>query len=574
MAQGKRRIIGQILKEMKCVTESQIQEALAIQKQRGGVIGEILAELGYVSEADIRRALCKQAGMQEVDLDKVDIPPELIGRVTADIAATYKVVPVSEQKGVLYLAMADPLDVKTLDALRFMLGRVEGVLADTEAVERAVERYYSGQGESAEDIMRDLDDSALADFEQISVETIDEDTITKMADSAPVKKLLSLVLLNAIRDKASDIHFEPFEEEFRIRYRVDGALYEMQPPPKPLGMALTSRIKVLADLNIAERRVPQDGRIELNVAGSQVDLRISVLPTMFGESVVMRVLDRTAVSLDLNRLGLRDDDLAVFRQLISKPNGIILVTGPTGSGKTTTLYSALNEINSVEDKIITTEDPVEYDLNGIMQVQVHPEYDVTFASCLRSILRQDPDIILIGEIRDHETAEIAVHASLTGHLVFSTLHTNDAPTSITRLLEIGVEPYLLTATVEGIVAQRLVRRICKQCKHEFAPSADILKEIGLTLEEVQDRKFAFGVGCDACSSVGYKGRMAIIEQLILDDDLRDLIMDRASAVKIRDAARQKGMRTLRQSGILGIYDQMTTIEEVMKETVMEDMDIG
>lgn len=574
MAQAKRKILGQILKEMKCVTESQIQEALAIQKQRGGVIGEILVGMGYVSEANVRRALCKQAGMQEVDLDKVDVPPEIIERVSADIATTYHVVPVAEQKGVLYLAMADPLDVKILDALRFMLGRVEGLLADAEAVERAVARYYSGQSESADDIMRELDDTALADFESVNVESIDEDTIAKMADSAPVKKLLSLVLLNAIRDKASDIHFEPFEHEFRIRYRVDGALYEMQPPPKALGMALTSRIKVLADLNIAERRLPQDGRIELNVAGSQVDLRISVLPTMFGESVVMRVLDRSAVSLDLDRLGFRDDDLVTFRNLINKPNGIVLVTGPTGSGKTTTLYSALNEVNSVEDKIITTEDPVEYDLVGIMQVQVHPEYDVTFSNCLRSILRQDPDIILIGEIRDKETADIAVHASLTGHLVFSTLHTNDAPTAITRLLEIGIEPFLLTATVEGVVAQRLVRRICKQCRQEFAPSDEILRQIGLTVADVQGRKFAFGLGCQACSNVGYRGRMAIIEQLVFDDDLREVVMDRASAVKLRDVARKKGMRTLRQSGILAIYDQLTTIEEVIRETQIEDLEIG
>jgi len=572
MAIQKRRLLGQILKEMGLVTESQVQEALAIQKQRGGVIGEILVQLGYVSEMDVKRALCKQAGVQEVDLDKIEIPPELIERVPPEVANTYKVVPVAEEKGVLYVAMKDPLDVKTLDSLRFLIGdRVEGVMSEPEAVERAVERYYGGATESTGDILRGLDDSALEEFEKVEAETIDEETITRLADAAPVKKLLSLILLNAIRDKASDIHFEPFENEFKVRYRVDGALYEMQPPPKALGVALTSRIKVMANLNIAERRLPQDGRIVINVAGNMVELRISVLPTMFGESVVMRVLDRSVVSLDLDRLGFRDDDIAAFRELISKPNGVILVTGPTGCGKTTTLYSALNELNSIDKKIITTEDPVEYDLEGIIQVEVHPEYDVTFANCLRSILRQDPDIILVGEIRDLETAEIAVHASLTGHLVFSTLHTNDAPTAITRLLEMGVEPFLITASLEGVVAQRLVRRICTACKTPFVPSADILAEIGLTPEDVGNRKFYHGRGCAACNNVGYKGRMAIVEMLVMDDDLRDLIMKGASSTTLREAAKEKGMRTLRQSGILAIYDGLTTIEEVIRETVMEEM---
>jgi len=571
MAILKRKMLGQVLKEMGLVSESQVQEALAVQKQRGGVVGEILVELGYVEESDVRRALCKQAGMQEVDLKKIEIPPELIERVPTEVATTYNVVPVAEQKGILYVAMADPLDVKTLDALRFLIGtRVEGMMADPEDVEEAIQRYYSGQAETTEEILSKLDDTDLADFSKVEAENIDEETIAKMADSAPVKKLLSLVLLNAIRDKASDIHFEPFEEGFKIRYRIDGALYEMQPPPKPLGIALTSRIKVMANLDIAERRLPQDGRLELNVGGNPVDLRVSVLPTMFGESVVMRVLDRSVVSLDLDRLGFREDDITEFRQLIKKPNGIILLTGPTGCGKTTTLYSALNELNSVDKKIITTEDPVEYDLDGIMQVQVHPEYNVTFANCLRSILRQDPDIILIGEIRDLETAEIAVHASLTGHLVFSTLHTNDAPTAITRLLDMGVEPFLITATVEGIVAQRLVRRICTSCKVAYVPSADLLEQLGLTPADVGDRKFYYGRGCEACNHVGYKGRMAIVEPFVLDDTLRELIMSESSASRLRAAAREKGMKTLRQSGILAIYDGLTTIEEVIRETMVEE----
>jgi type IV pilus assembly protein PilB len=382
-----------------------------------------------------------------------------------------------------------------------------------------------------------------------------------------VVKLLNMILLQAIRDRASDVHLEPFEHEFKVRYRVDGVLYEMMPPPVHLARAVTSRVKVMANLDIAETRLPQDGRIELNVGGNPVDLRVSTLPTMYGESVVMRILDRSNLALDLEKLGFRPDELSAFRKLVSKPNGIILITGPTGSGKTTTLYSVLQEANTIEDKIITTEDPVEYDLEGIIQVQVNEEIGLTFANCLRSILRQDPDKILVGEIRDLETAQIAVESSLTGHIVYSTLHTNDAPSAVTRMLDLGLEPFLITATLEGVVAQRLCRRICVQCKTPYDPSEQELYELELTPSEVEGRQFYYGKGCKNCNGTGYRGRIAIFEMMIMNDRLRELIMNQGSTSELRNAAREDGMRTLRDSGLLHIYDGITTIEEVVKETI-------
>jgi type IV pilus assembly protein PilB len=415
----------------------------------------------------------------------------------------------------------------------------------------------------------------IAGDEQLAVledrgESIDLETIKEMADANPVKRLVNMVLLEAIRNRASDVHFEPFEDEFKMRYRIDGHLYEMLPPPRSIAMAVASRIKVMAKLDIAERRLPQDGRIELLVNNAPVDLRVSVLPTMFGESVVLRVLDRTQVSLDIEKLGMRDDDMRVFRRLIARPNGIIIVTGPTGCGKTTTLYSALRELNDVAVKILTAEDPVEYDIDGLVQVQINEEIGLTFARCLRHFLRQDPDIVLVGEIRDLETAEIAVQASLTGHLVFSTLHTNDAPSSIARILDLGLEPFLITATLEGIVAQRLVRTICPRCKEAFEPTEEMLQELGLTPDDVSGRTFFHGTGCDYCRGTGYSGRIAIFEIMLLDDELRDMIMQRRSTNVVREAARKLGMRTLRESGLLAIYDGVTTIEEVVSQTIYED----
>jgi type IV pilus assembly protein PilB len=390
-----------------------------------------------------------------------------------------------------------------------------------------------------------------------------------LADSAPVRKLLNMILLMAIKDHASDVHFEPFEDEFRIRIKADGVLYELVPPPRHLAFAITTRIKVMANLDIAERRMPQDGRIELSVGGHPVDLRVSVLPTMFGESVVMRVLDRSVVSLDLNKVGMDQPTIAAFRSVIGKPNGIVLVTGPTGSGKTTTLYSALSELNCIEDKLITTEDPVEYDMDGIVQIPIDSEIGVTFAACLRAILRQDPDRILVGEIRDLETAEIAVQASLTGHLVFSTLHTNDAASSITRLKDMGVPTFLITATVEAILAQRLVRRNCSQCREEIEPSDEILFDLGIKREDIGNRKIYRGKGCEVCNSTGYKGRVGLFELMVMNDELRELVMTNASVDQLRETARNYGMVTLRDAGQAFMWEGTTSAEEVIRETILE-----
>ncbi|MHC4229909.1 MAG: GspE/PulE family protein, partial [Planctomycetota bacterium] len=393
----------------------------------------------------------------------------------------------------------------------------------------------------------------------------------ELSESNPVKKLLNLVLLQAIRDKASDIHFEPFEDEYKMRYRIDGVLYEMVPPPKYIAAALSSRIKVMADLDIAERRLPQDGRISLTVQGNPIDLRVSVLPTMFGESVVLRVLDRSQASFNLAELGLSQRDHETVRKLIRKPNGIIIVTGPTGCGKTTTLYSALDELNDIATKIITTEDPVEYDVDGLVQVQMRPAIGLTFARCLRSILRQDPDIILVGEIRDLETAEIAAQASLTGHVVFTTLHTNDAPSSVARLLDLGVEPFLITATVEGIVAQRLIRRICLKCKTQFEPTEAQLIELQLTPDDIKGKEFYYGRGCSKCNGTGYKGRIGLFEIMVFNDEIRELIMNQGSTGVLRDAAQKNGMILLRENGLAAVYDGITTIDEIVKETMIEQV---
>ncbi|HID24592.1 MAG TPA: type II/IV secretion system protein, partial [Planctomycetaceae bacterium] len=430
----------------------------------------------------------------------------------------------------------------------------------------------SERQESIEDIVAELEkDEELQRVATtgVSPDAIDLDAVEEMAEAAGVRKLLNMVLLLAIKDKASDIHFEPFEDEFKMRYRVDGVLYEMVPPPRHLAMAISTRLKVMSNLDIAERRLPQDGRIELNVGGNPVDMRLSVLPTMFGESCCLRVLDRTVVQLDLNKIGMDPNTLARWRDVIHRPHGIVLVTGPTGCGKTTTLYATLNELNDVSVKIITTEDPIEYDLEGIVQVQINEEIGVTFANCLRAILRQDPDKILVGEIRDLETAEIAVQSSLTGHIVFSTLHTNDAPSTITRLRDLGVPPFLITATVEGILAQRLVRRICPDCKTQFEPSPEMLMELNLTPADVEGKKFYYGRGCERCNNTGCRGRTGIFELMDMNDNIRDLIANNASTDALREEARKAGMITLREAGLEAIFKGITTIDEVVRETVFD-----
>jgi type IV pilus assembly protein PilB len=564
-------LLGQILIEQGLITEAQLQQALAYQRQHGGALGQILIEKGLITDEDVLLALGEQADMEVIDLEGIEIPEEIFDMVSPSIANIYRIIPVALEKGVLTVAMADPLHLNALDDMRFMLNvEVIGAVSNESAVEVALEKYYGGKAERLEDILSEYDADDLENvMDVISTdgEVLDISELEKMATAAPVVKLLNLVLLTAIRDQSSDIHFEPFEDEFKIRYRIDGVLLEMQPPPRQLALAIISRIKVMSNLDIAERRVPQDGRIELNIGGNPIDLRVSTLPTMFGESVVMRVLDRSVVSLDLERLGIREDDYAYMVELIERPNGIVLVTGPTGSGKTTTLYSALNKANQPGIKIITTEDPVEYDLDGIIQVAIQEEIGKTYARCLRSILRQDPDKILVGEIRDKETASIAIEASLTGHLVFSTLHTNDAPSTITRLLDMGLEPFLVAATLEAVIAQRLVRVICTKCKDQYEPDVKSLMEVGLRAEDAAGRTFYYGRGCDHCNRTGYRGRNAIYEIMKVGASIRDLIVQAKSTEVLRAEAMAAGMRSLRDAGILKIFDGLTTIEEVVRETL-------
>ncbi len=568
------RPIGRVLIKMGKLRRAQVEEALEIQKDRRGPIGAIMVELGYISEEELHHALAAQSGMQMVNLGKMDIPPEVVAVMTSQMANTYRVMAydLDEEGKVLRIAMDNPDNFVATDDLHTLLGyRVKAAICSKDDLQNALDRYYpEGEQGSIANLIDDLsEDADLSKFEGRG-DSIDLADLKEAANLAPVKKLLNLVLLQAIKDKASDIHFEPFEDEFKMRYRIDGVLYEMMPPPKYVAMAISSRIKVMADLDIAERRLPQDGRIELQLKGQPIDLRVSVLPTLFGESVVLRVLDRGNVQLSLDKIGMHDDDLDAFRQLIHKPNGLIVNTGPTGSGKTTTLYAALQELNEPTEKILTAEDPVEYDIDGLVQVQIRTEVGMTFARALRSFLRQDPDVILVGEIRDLETAQISAQASLTGHLVLSTLHTNDAPSAIARLLDLGLEPFLVTATLEAIVAQRLVRRICTNCKTPYQPTDDQLWELRLKAEDLAGKEFFYGKGCDYCNNTGYRGRLGLYEIMVLDDTLRDMIMENASTAVLRREAIKRGMRILRESGLLAIYNGVSTIDEIVRETILED----
>ncbi|HDS85424.1 MAG TPA: pilus assembly protein PilB [Phycisphaerales bacterium] len=568
----KGRSLGRILIKMGLLTREKVHECLVLQKERGGKVklGQILLEQNLIKKRDLQIALAGQRGMEYADIENIEIPQSVLEYVPAQMARTYRIIPLQYDKSRnrLTVVMDSPDNFRATDDLSTLMGfSVEAKVADEEAISAALDKYYKEEDSSLNELIGEIEsDVSLTQF-QGRDQSIDLDDLKEMADSTGVKKLLNLVLLQAIRDKASDIHFEPFEDEYKMRYRIDGVLYEMVPPPKHIAMALSSRIKVMAQLDIAERRLPQDGRIPLVVGGNPVDLRVSILPTMFGESVVLRVLDRSQVDLRLDMLGLREHELKMVSQLIHKPNGIIVVTGPTGSGKTTTLYSCLKDLNDVATKIITTENPVEYDIDGLVQVQIRPEIGLTFAKCLRSILRQDPDIVMVGEVRDLETAEISIQASLTGHLVFSTLHTNDAPSSVARLLDLGLEPFLVTATLEGIIAQRLVRRICTHCKTEFRPTEEQLMELGLMPEDVGDKIFFYGKGCDQCNNTGFRGRTGLYEIMAMNDEIRDLIMNHASTAVLREAAKRAGMHTLRENGLSAIYDGITTIEEVVRETL-------
>ena len=567
--------IGQILIDLGLIDETQLDTMLEEQQARGGeLLGRIGLSLGFFTDEQLGEALAEQWNTTFVTLYDQEIPTDTLRLLSEPMAQLYRVIAMKLVGNRLTVATAAPQKIQIADELRTLLGYEIDILVATDPeIDKALEKYYSSDIDTVESLVegmeKDAELAAAAAAAASSGNAFDLTGIEALAESAPVRKLLNMVLLLAIRDGASDIHFEPFEQEFRIRIKADGVLFEMVPPPKHLAIAITTRIKVMANLDIAERRLPQDGRIELTVGGHPVDLRVSVLPTLFGESVVMRVLDRGVVSLDLTKVGMNDTILRQFREVIIRPNGIVLVTGPTGSGKTTTLYSALSELNTIEDKLITTEDPVEYDIDGIVQVPIDSDIGNTFAACLRAILRQDPDRILVGEIRDVETAEIAVQASLTGHMVFSTLHTNDAPSTVTRLRDMGVPPFLITATVEAILAQRLVRRICTNCIEEIQPEADILADLEISTEEALSKKFYRGKGCEKCNNTGYKGRLGLFELMIVNDEMRDLIMRNASTEVLREAARKAGMVTLREAGMDGIFAGDTTAEEVIRETILE-----
>jgi len=568
------RRIGQILVDLGIIDEQQLAMLLEEQQARGGeLLGRIAVSQNLVNEEQLAEALAEQWNTVYVALTDRVMRDDVLELVSEPMAQLYRVVPLEKKGNRLTIATAEPQKIHIADELRVLLGYDINVCVTTEPeIQKAIEKHYSANTDTVESIVQNLEaDKELEEAAAAAAmsDKIDLTSVEALAESAPVRKLLNMVLLMAIRDGASDIHFEPFEHDFQIRMKNDGVLQETVPPPKHLAFAITTRIKVMANLDIAERRLPQDGRIELMVGGHPVDLRVSVLPTLFGESVVMRVLDRGVVSLSLENLGMDPEILRKFRMMIKRPNGIVLVTGPTGSGKTTTLYSALSELNDIEDKLITTEDPVEYDIDGIVQVPIDTDIGNTFAACLRAILRQDPDRILVGEIRDVETAEIAVQAALTGHMVFSTLHTNDSPATVTRLRDMGVPPFLITATVEAILAQRLVRRICTKCKEEIVPSPEVIADLEMTAEQVAGKKFYRGTGCDRCNGSGYKGRLGLYELLLMTDELRDMVVRNASTEELREVARKAGMVTLRDAGMNGIFAGLTTAEEVIRETILE-----
>ena len=541
-----------------------VDDVLQEVASTGKSLVEVLVDYQVCDEAAFYQVIADAIGAEYVDLKKYDAPPEITKLLPAGLAQLHRAFPLGYDDHILTVALCDPLNQQTLEDLRFSIGKdIQAVVAPVYQIEDLIKKYYGSDASSLDSILEEL--GGGISFEREGGE-LDIKELENEANAAPIIRYVDLVLAQAIQDRASDIHFEPFETEFKIRYRVDGALYEMAPPPRHLANPVISRVKVMSNLNIAERRIPQDGRIQKIIAGRPVDLRVSTLPTQFGESVVLRVLDRTTVQLDLESLGMPDEIYNYLLHTIEKPNGIFIVTGPTGSGKTTTLYACLNKINTVDSKVLTCEDPVEYDIEGIIQVPINDNIDLTFARVLRAFLRQDPDRIMIGETRDKETAQIAIQASLTGHLVFTTLHTNDAPGAITRLIDMGVEPFLISASLEGVLGQRLIRKICTQCKTTYEPSESVLAQLGLTPQEIGDKNFFFGKGCDYCNNTGYRSRKGIYELLNISDPLRELINQRAPSVVMKQKAIELGMITLRDDGLRTIYEGLTTIEEVLKYT--------
>lgn len=561
------KYISDTLIEKRLINRAELEEVGEEKKRTGKTVTRILVDQGIVSSSHLLKLLSEQVGMEPIELKGKVPDPKALSLVNAASARLYMVLPLKVVGNTLDIALADPFNPLVLDDLRFMLGMdIRSYIADELELQEALDKYYGQIKESIDDIIKEIEELHPVPEFKGDWQTIDISSLEQLAKSGPVVKLLNLILVQAIRDRASDIHLEPFEDEFKVRYRVDGALYEMVPPPKRLSLALSSRVKVMSGLNIAERRLPQDGRIQIHLDGRDVELRISTLPTSFGESVVMRVLDRSVVSLELDQLGLDKDMENLIRRLLQHPHGIIIATGPTGAGKTTTLYSCLKVINTIDTKILTTEDPVEYDIDGVIQIGIRENIGLTFGRCLRHILRQDPDKIMVGEIRDLETAQMAVQASLTGHLVLSTLHTNDAPEAITRLIDMGLEPFLVTSTLEAVIAQRLVRKICVSCREPFIPKQEILDTLGLSESMVAGKQFFHGKGCSICNFTGYKGRTGIFEVLVMDDQLRNLVLERAPTVTIRQKAKELGMVSLKESGLKKIYDGVTTIEEVAKVT--------
>jgi type IV pilus assembly protein PilB len=553
---GGRELLGQILKRHGHVREAQIQEALGAQRKSGGLIGQHLVAAGALGARELAAALAEQAGLESVDLARVKPSAEALAAVDASVAHAFCVLPLERSGQVLRVAIADPLNTSVLDDLGFQTGlEIRGALGEEALLRRLVLECYG-------------EERSLKDAVAEAARAVGGSDAQQAAQSAPVVRLLNSILHRAIRDRASDVHFEVFPGELRIRYRVDGALYEIEAPPAHLAAPLVARIKVVSELDIAETKMPQDGRIQLAIDGRQVDLRVATLPGIAGEGCVLRVLDRSAVSLELSALGLEAAERSALENLTQLPHGIVLVTGPTGSGKTTTLYAMLNYANDPAIKIITVEDPVEYDIDGIVQVPINDEIGVNYAKVLRTVLRQDPDKILVGEIRDAETAAVAVEASLTGHTVFATVHTNDAPSAVTRLVDLGVEPFLITSTLEAVVAQRLVRRVCDGCRQQYEPDESQWVQLGQDARDrLARRPLSYGKGCERCFHTGYRGRTAIYEILIIDAPLRAAIQRRASVAELRRIARAAGMRSLRESGLLAVAEGRTTIEEVVRETL-------
>ena len=556
-----------LVKEKGLVDDIQFEEVSQEHERTGKPFGEILKNFGLVDGDTQLQIIAEYLGTEVIDLRSVSFTPELLAVVPSATARMYQCIPVGLFGSTLQVALGSPLNPSAMDELGFIIRKdLAQVVADPGQIARSIDQHYGNQTESVGDILKELGEDAELTKTVADVQNASEAELGDMANEVPIVRFVNLVLFQAIQDRASDIHFEPFEDEFKIRYRVDGALYEMAPPPKELAIPVISRLKVMANLNIAERRMPQDGRITVPLGNKMIDLRISCLPTAFGESVVLRVLDRSAVSLDIESLGLPKHVLEYTTEAVQQPNGIFVVTGPTGSGKTTTLYSCLRKINTMDSKLLTAEDPVEFDIEGIMQVQVNEAAGMTFSKALRSFLRQDPDVIMLGEMRDLETSQIAIQASLTGHLVLSTLHTNDAPGAVTRLLDMGVEPFLISSSLMAILAQRLVRTVCKKCRAPFEPTENQLSMLNLSPHDLGDKVFYYGRGCQACNDTGYKGRKGIFELLVINDAIRSLINERAPTVVVRQKAMELGMVTLREDGLRSIFDGVTTIEEVLKYT--------